>query len=98
MKEWNKPVYEEIGTTMGVESQIDQTIEEMGELLQALIKLRRTKNNGEKEHMKAWENLHEEMGDVENMINQLKWHFDGDKAEKYRQKKLKRAIKRVRKN
>ncbi|MCF7815358.1 MAG: hypothetical protein K9N40_12860 [Candidatus Cloacimonetes bacterium] len=97
MKEWNKDVYKEIGEKLGVESQLDQTIEEMGELLQAVIKLRRTKDGSKKKHMEAWENLHEEIGDVENMLNQLKWHFDGDKAEKYRQKKLKRAIKRVRK-
>jgi len=97
MKEWKKPVYKEIGEKMGLESQLDQTIEEVGELLQAIIKLRRTKGVSMKKNMEAWENLHEEIGDVENMVNQLKWHFDGDMIEAYRQKKLKRAIKRVRK-
>ena len=97
MNEWEKPIYKEIGETMGVESQIDQTIEEMAELTQALIKLRRTKDGPKKIHMEHWENVHEEIADVENMINQMKYHFNAEKVEKYRSKKLKRAQKRVNK-
>ena len=97
MKEWQKPLYKEIEQEWGVESQIDQTIEEMGELIQALIKLRRTKDGPKKAHMKVWDNVHEEIADVENMLNQLKAMFDGELAEKYRTKKLKRTQKRMKK-
>lgn len=55
MKEWNKPVYVEIGEKLGVESQLDQTIEEMGELLQAIIKFRRSKDDPKIGKDEAWE-------------------------------------------
>lgn len=98
MKEWKKSIYQEVKEKYGVESQIDQTLEELGELIQALIKLRRTKNKSPEKHMEAWENLHEEIADVENMLNQLKHMFDGELVEKYRNKKLKRIKKRMRKS
>lgn len=66
----------------GIHSQIDMAIEEMSELTKALLKDRRNSTD------ETLDNIHEEMVDVQIMLDQLKiifgWSYDWD------EKKLKR--------
>lgn len=79
--------------TFGEQSQIDQAIEEMAELIQALQKLRRYKASD-----KLIFSVIDEIADVANMIEQLSRIFGSARIEQVREKKLKRLrgrIKRV---
>lgn len=61
----------------GVGFQCQMAIEEMAELTKALCKRSRTKN--ESEVLKNFEEIIEEIADVEIMIEQLKLYFDPSK-------------------
>jgi len=72
----------------GHESQIDMTIEECAELIQALMKYRRKQGD----HDEALESVIEEIADVEIMLGQMKVLFDfqGNKVEYAKRRKLRR--------
>lgn len=73
--------------TYGKEMQIDVAIEEMSELIKALIKDRRLSDK------KSSDNVLEEMADVQIMLDQLKMIFGGTKKiEWYKLNRLKRRI------
>ena len=73
--------------TYGNEMQIDVAIEEMSELIKALIKDRRVSDK------KSSDNVLEEMADVQIMLDQLKMIFGGTKKiEWYKLNRLKRRI------
>lgn len=67
-------IIEECIDTYGKKAQIDVAIEEMSELIKALIKERRTRYG--KGHVDAVQNVHEEMADVTIMLIQLILIFD----------------------
>lgn len=71
----DNPILKQAIETFGEDAQIDQAIEEMAELTQALIKRRRYKND-----VDTMFNVAEEMADVLIMMEQLFMIFNNDKA------------------
>lgn len=60
----------------GYEIQSEQLVEECAELIQAVNKYRRARGTGQATHIsekEAFNNLVEEIADVENMLEQLKY-------------------------
>ena len=83
----------------GLDKQCNQTIEECGELIQALAKFNRVKGNGFDKPIKlgeAFEMIIEEIADVQICINQLiyltKRQYEINEITSY---KLNRQIKRI---
>lgn len=78
----------------GEVSQIDITLEELAEMMQALIKYKRC--NDEYEKVKIVENIAEEIADVQIMLNQMKENFQFEKlVEEYYDRKMTRLGKRL---
>jgi NTP pyrophosphatase (non-canonical NTP hydrolase) len=71
--------------------------EEIGELLQAISKFRRSYNKSEEERQDAYEHLCEEIADVENMVNQFRYIFDEKIIDRYKEEKLKRTLEKIEK-
>ena len=80
--------------TYGVQSQCDVAIEEMAELTQVVMKIRRI-SDGYEETMAARDHLIDEIADVGIMIDQMEMMFDAVDVEKMRRKKLLRLKKRL---
>jgi len=79
--------------TFGSEYQIDRAIEELAELTQALLKYRRA---GEADLGDALKNVHEEIVDVQIVLEQLKMLFAYDKQiEQTKLARLKETIANV---
>lgn len=83
-------VYKAAIDTFGVPSQVDMLIEEMAELTQALLKLRRG-------IVGAMDNVHEEVADVEIVLAQIKIGLNKAKLAHYKQRKLVRLEERIKK-
>jgi len=79
----------------GVESQMNMMTEEIGELLQAISKFRRSSNKSEEVKQEAYNHLCEEIADVENMINQFRYIFDAKIIDKYKEEKLERTLEKI---
>jgi len=79
----------------GEDSQIDIAIEEMGELIQALIKLRRAcKDKNDEKVKEAADHVCEELADVSLMMEQLKRTiFPIEEIEKWEKFKIDRITK-----
>ena len=88
-------VYKMAVDTWGVESQMNMMTEEIGELLQAISKFRRSYNKSEEDKKDAYNHLCEEIADVENMIQQFRYMFDADIIDKYKNEKLERTLKKL---
>lgn len=71
----------------GAEKQTDKAIEEMSELIQALLKYRI------KEGVNELINVHEEIADVEIMIGQLRCIYGDYQIDKWKKQKIKRLEK-----
>jgi len=95
MAKKNGNIYARAVEAWGTESQMDQAIEEMAELIQAISKFRRAKTSEKK--TKAYLHLCEEVADVENMINQMRYMLDATLIDKFKEEKLKRTEKRLKK-
>ena len=80
--------------TYGVQAQCDVAIEEMAELTQVVMKIRRI-SDGYEETMAARDHLIDEIADVGIMIDQMEMMFDAVDVEKMRRKKLLRLKKRL---
>jgi len=91
----DKNIYKRIVDTWGVESQLNMVTEEIGELLQAISKFRRSYNKDDETKLKAYDHLCEEIADVENMINQMREMFDSELIDKYKKEKLERITKKL---
>lgn len=65
-------------STYGKEAQVDMAIEEMSELIKALLKYRRSKNTTGIEHGKLRSNIIEEAADVLIMVVQILMMYDKD--------------------
>ena len=85
-----------IAQCYGVNNQINQAVEEMAELIQALNKYRRIANN-RVDLTKARDHVTEEIADVEIMLSQLKVLLDIDprKVEDIEEAKIDRELARV---
>jgi len=88
-------IYKRIVDKWGVESQLNMVTEEIGELLQAISKFRRSYNKDDETKTKAYDHLCEEIADVENMINQMREMFDSELIDKYKEAKLERISKKL---
>lgn len=88
-------IYKKIVDKWGVESQLNMVTEEIGELLQAISKFRRSYNKPDEVKTKAYDHLCEEIADVENMINQMREMFDAELIDKYKKEKLERISKKL---
>jgi NTP pyrophosphatase (non-canonical NTP hydrolase) len=95
MSSKNGNIYSRVVEAWGEDSQFDMMIEEMAELIQAISKFRRAKTQEKK--AKAYLHLCEEVADVENMVNQLKYILDSNLIDNFREEKLKRTEKRLNK-
>ena len=80
--------------TYGVEAQCDVAVEEMAELTQVVMKIRRISDDYE-ETMAARDHLIEEIADVGIMIDQMEMMFGAVDVDKMRRKKLLRLKKRL---
>lgn len=72
-------VFEECPEKYGDSRQLLMAVEECGELVQAITKLGRVKDNGGS-RLKALDHLAEEMADVRIMLAQLAFMFGNDDA------------------
>lgn len=84
----------------GLLNQIDQTIEEMAELTQALSKFKRLFNNRKSlpegyDPVENVENIYEELADVQCMIYQMSIPFEDDLREQRIEDKLDRILERI---
>ena len=80
--------------TYGVENQMIKTVEELSELSQALCKILTSKFTDD--NSEIFENIFEEIADVEIMLEQCKIMFQCDKeVNKWKQKKIERLEKRL---
>lgn len=88
-------VYKRAVDLWGIESQMNMMTEEIGELLQAISKFRRSYNKSEQERIDAYNHLCEEIADVENMINQFRYIFNEELIDMYKEEKLKRILQKI---
>lgn len=73
----------------GKASQEDKLIEEMAELMQAILKVRRLgENHGPLGKQNTWGNLHEEFADVKIVMAQLETTLDAALLAQYTNDKL----------
>jgi NTP pyrophosphatase (non-canonical NTP hydrolase) len=70
-----KQLYQDAITRWGIDAQINMLIEEMGELLVAINKLRRRKDKNDEQPVM---NLIEELADVQLMLDQIKYYYCRD--------------------
>ena len=78
-----------------VDNQIYQAIEEMSELIKALLKLRRANPKDKEEVNKRIADIEEETADVAIMIAQLEMIFDAGLIQSVANKKIKRLAQRL---
>ncbi len=85
----SKQIFEKAIEKWGVNSQLDMVIEECSELIQAICKLKRIKEN-------SLDNLMEEVADVEIMLTQLRIIIGNDKLIDFiKSEKIKRLEVRI---
>ena len=90
-------VYKRAVDAWGVESQMNMMTEEIGELLQAISKFRRSYNKSEEVKKETYDHLCEEIADVENMIHQFRYIFSAELIDKYKEEKLTRTLEKIKK-
>ena len=95
MRKELESVYKRAVDTWGTESQMNMMTEEIGELLQAISKFRRSYNKSEETKQDAFNHLCEETADVENMINQFRYMLDNELIDKYKEEKLERTLEKI---
>ena len=95
MKKELESVYKRAVDVWGVESQMNMMTEEIGELLQAISKFRRSYNKSEEVKQEAFNHLCEETADVENMLNQFRYILDSKIIDMYKEQKLERTLEKI---
>lgn len=90
-----KSVYGRAVDVWGVDKQIDMAIEEMSELTKALLKVRRSANKGADIQAETYDNVCEEIADVVNMVEQMRYIFDSEKIDLYIEQKLERTLEKI---
>jgi hypothetical protein len=90
-------VYKRAVDVWGVEIQMGMMIEESAELIHSISKYRRSYNKSEDIKQDAFNHLCEEVADVENMINQMRYMLDDKIIDKYKEEKLKRTLEKIKK-
>jgi len=82
-------IYLEATRLWGEDSQIDKAIEEMAELTQALLKLRKSHDCVKSTKVERYNHVCEEIADVKLVITQLEHIFSSEMIEYYNDTKLK---------
>ena len=77
----------------GEKAQIMMCVEEMSELTKALCKYKRF--NKEQSSPEIKQNILEEIADVLNTAEQMKYYFGEEEVEKIRREKIERALKKI---
>lgn len=92
-----KELYEKAINTWGLEKQSLMLIEEMAELTKAIIKCNRTKPpyGSPSDFVQNYNNLLEEIADVDIVLSQVKNAYKSEAIEKFKQEKLERLKKLV---
>jgi NTP pyrophosphatase (non-canonical NTP hydrolase) len=85
-------LYNEAMKRWGEDSQINQMLEEMGELITAINKYRRYKNCDKKTKAPYMANLFEEMADVQMCLEQMQNYFGEQKYKRAFKKKMQKFI------
>ena len=84
----DRELLKRIISTYGIENQMLQCIEEMAELTQAINKYRRSEFSDS--CIDAYNLVIEEIADVQIMIEQMRWMFDGAAVDEVIAEKLER--------
>lgn len=79
----NKEIFEECVKQWGIKAQMGMVVEECAELIQAISKVNREKPG-------SVDNLLEELADVELMVEQMRYYFDGNKIDEWKKLKMER--------
>lgn len=95
MKKELESVYKRAVDVWGIESQMAMMTEEAAELIQAISKYKRSYNKSDKVKEDAYEHLCEEVADVENMVNQMRYMLDEKTIDKYKEEKLERTLEKI---
>ena len=95
MRKELESVYKRAVDVWGTESQMNMMTEEIGELLQAISKFRRSYNKSDEVRRDAFNHLCEETADVENMINQFRYMLNNELIDKYKEEKLERTLQKI---
>ena len=89
----DRDLIKRIISTYGIENQMLQCIEEMGELIVAIHKYIRA--GFDDTCVDAYTNVIEEIADVQIMIEQMRWMFDGAAVDEVIVEKLERMEERI---
>lgn len=84
IREGERELYEQALKKWGEEDQLFMFFEEVGELMKAVNKFRRKPNKD------TFDNVCEELADVELVMNQIRIMVDESVIEKYRARKIER--------
>jgi NTP pyrophosphatase (non-canonical NTP hydrolase) len=71
----NHPAYKMARDAYGFENELGDLQEECGELIAVINRLKKFRNGGSEKYAEAFDSFLEEMGDVENLIQQMKYWF-----------------------
>jgi len=93
-------IYKKAVNTFGIDAQINLLVEELSELIFAIQKSKRNGNIcgnpiTEQEKIDRYNNICEEISDVQLMLNQMKYIYDKKKINKYYKEKKKRLKRRL---
>ena len=90
-----REIYKRAVNQYGIQNQLDQLQEECAEAIVAVSHVRRASSKGEAESIKAFDELAEEIADVEIMCAQARLCLGGKAVESMKRHKLKRLEKRL---
>ena len=93
-EKFRKP-YQKFLDAWGEDAQIMMAVEEMSELTKELCKYLRYKEWNEKSVEEVRPNIHEEIADVLNCVEQLELIFDEKEISRIREEKIERTLKKV---
>jgi len=95
MRKELESVYKRAVDVWGVESQMGMMTEEAAELIQALSKYNRSHNKSDEVKQEAIDHICEEVADVENMVNQMRYIFGNEVIDMYKEQKLERTLQKI---
>ena len=93
MDNYYKNSYKKFLDGWGYDAQSLMCIEEMSELTKALCKYKRFGKEKASDEIK--QNILEEIADVLNTVEQMKYYFGEEEVEKIRKEKIERALKKL---
>lgn len=93
MDNYFRQAYKKFLDEWGYDAQSLMCIEEMSELTKALCKYKRF--NKEQSSPEIKQNILEEIADVLNTAEQMKYYFGEEEVEKIRREKIERALKKI---